>query len=126
MAPGWFLLSYIWALIIDRVPVSNIHCHRFVFYRFCLLASLFQQNIRLRTHNLLLIILYNIHMFMYTNSLMVNRFLTKYILSLSRQSKLQCLNTTLKIINYIMMTMMIIIVTIMTTTIQVTIIIVII
>ena len=27
MAPGRFQLSYMWALIINRVLVSNIHCH---------------------------------------------------------------------------------------------------
>ena len=31
VAPGCFLLSYRRALIINRVPVSNIHCHHFLF-----------------------------------------------------------------------------------------------
>ena len=31
MAPGWLLLSYIWALIINRVPVSKVNCHHLRF-----------------------------------------------------------------------------------------------
>ena len=32
VAPGWFLLSYIWAVIINRVPVFNISVGALFFF----------------------------------------------------------------------------------------------